>query len=36
MDDFDRALNELNFKHQNVDKLTERIRRFEDLDNLYP
>lgn len=36
MDDFDRALNELNFKHQNVDKLAERIRRFEDMDNLYP
>ena len=35
MDDFDRAFNELNIKHQDTDKLAGRIRLFKDTDNLY-
>lgn len=35
MDDFDKALMELNNKHQNVGKVADRIRLFDDTDNLY-
>lgn len=34
MDDLERALNELNIKHHDIDKLAGRIRQYKDTDNL--
>lgn len=35
MDDFDSVFNELHIKHQDIDKHADRIRQFDNTDNLY-